>query len=1032
MSVIVPVILWLVVALGDRESTRLVASDSPTGNAPELHVPSGFVVERCAAERAVSFPMFGTFDERGRLFVAESSGLDLYAEIAAGTRKCRVTVLEDRNRDGFFEESHVFADRLVFPMGLAWRDSRLYVADPPDLVALEDTDGDGRADRRTVILTGFGHIDNGSLHGLVFGPDGLLYMTMGSPDGYRLATRDGARLEGKSGAFIRCRPDGSHPEVVCRGFVNLVEVVFLPGGDAIGTDNWYQEPSGGFRDALVHLTEGGLYPYVPDEGTPQPVTGDPLPPVARFPAVALSGLVRYRGIAFPDEYRGNLYSAQHNARKVTRHVLIRDGSTFRSEDSDFLTTDDPDFHPSDVLEDADGSLLVVDTGAWYVQHCPTGRIRESRSRGAIYRVRRASGSRLADPRGLEIDWPSLSAGRLSGLMTDPRPAVRDRAGRMLAGRGADAIAPLARVLSGPASDGKAEAVWAQSAIADAAALRRLRMALSDADLNVATSAARALAHRADRGAAPAFERLLAAGEPPRRLAAAEALGRCGDLRSLPAIWQALAARPDRFLEHALVHAAHRLADANALEVALARPEPIVQRAALLLLDQPPRPSGRLSPGTVVARASSPDSGLRRAALHVLTRHPEWAGHALDHIRVELAATGASQEQLDGLAELVLAYQHHSAVQELLGGTAADAAAPALRRAWAIATLTRSRLTPVPGCWITAVARSIRDADASVRRAAVRAARLLQVKELDTILLALADEPGEPPDLRLEALRGALPRHPTLSHAAFDLLIGQLGATDSPLAALGAAELAGRARLDDSCRLWLLAAVRGRALVTPATLRRAFAAPLGKEVASAWLDYVESSLRAGWKPAEPDLRAMLDAASSVPAERRAALMRLREDGLETLQGRLSELERSLTGGDPLRGRAIFFGAKAACATCHRLDDAGGSVGPDLTRVGATRSGRDLLESIIWPSSTFAQGYEPYSVATTDGRVLDGLIARQDAAVVVLREASGTETRLRRDEIDELRRSPTSLMPAGLERALTQSELGDLLAFLKAQR
>src|SRR3954470_22680611 len=215
---------------------------------PSPRVPPGFVVERAAADDAVRFPMFAAFDDRGRLFVAESSGLDLYAEITAGTRKCRVSVLEDADGDGHFEASRVFADGLVFPMGLAWRDGRLYVADPPDLVALEDTDGDGRADRRTVILTGFGHTDNGSLHGLNFGPDGLLYMTMGMPDGYRLAMPDGSWLEGRSGALIRCRPDGSRPEVVCRGFVNLVEVAFLPGGEAVGTDNWFQQPAGGVRD----------------------------------------------------------------------------------------------------------------------------------------------------------------------------------------------------------------------------------------------------------------------------------------------------------------------------------------------------------------------------------------------------------------------------------------------------------------------------------------------------------------------------------------------------------------------------------------------------------------------------------------------------------------------------------------------------------------------------------------------------------------------------------------------------------------
>src|SRR5262245_57638465 len=133
---------------------------------PRHRVPDGFVIEQVAGEPETVFPMFACFDDRGRLFVAESSGLDLYKEISAGTRKCRIRMLEDRDGDGRFETSRVFADKLVFPMGLVWREGKLYVADPPDLVTLEDTDGDGRADKRTVILTGFGAKDNGSLHGL--------------------------------------------------------------------------------------------------------------------------------------------------------------------------------------------------------------------------------------------------------------------------------------------------------------------------------------------------------------------------------------------------------------------------------------------------------------------------------------------------------------------------------------------------------------------------------------------------------------------------------------------------------------------------------------------------------------------------------------------------------------------------------------------------------------------------------------------------------------------------------------------------
>src|SRR6185436_11139475 len=110
----------------------------------KLQVSDGFVIEQAAGESEVIFPMFAAFDERGRLFVTESSGLDLYAELRALTRKCRISVLDDRDGDGRFEHVQIFADNLVFPMGIAWRDGKLYVADPPELVTLEDTDGDGR------------------------------------------------------------------------------------------------------------------------------------------------------------------------------------------------------------------------------------------------------------------------------------------------------------------------------------------------------------------------------------------------------------------------------------------------------------------------------------------------------------------------------------------------------------------------------------------------------------------------------------------------------------------------------------------------------------------------------------------------------------------------------------------------------------------------------------------------------------------------------------------------------------------------
>jgi putative membrane-bound dehydrogenase-like protein len=998
-------------------------------------VPDGFVIEQVAGEKQVRFPMFAAFDDRGRLFVAESSGLDLYAEISAATRKCRIRLLEDKDGDGRFETSRVFADKLVFPMGLVWRAGRLYVADPPDLVALEDTDGDGRADKRTVILTGFGHRDNGSLHGLTFGPDGWLYMTLGHPDGYKLRKGSGF-LEGRSGALIRCRPDGSDPEVVSRGFENLVEVAFTPRGDIIGTDNWFRnvnaKGSGGLRDALVHLLDGGLYPTHPDKGSPLPLTGDTLGPVSLFPAVALSGLTRYRGTLFPAEMRGNLFAAQHNARKVTRHVLISDTSTFRSRDLDLVSSDDPDFHPSDVLEDADGSLLVLDTGSWYIHHCPTGKIRKSPAVGGIYRVRPRKAAPVADPRGLKENWSRASPEQLCERLGDRRPAVRDRASVELSARGKAVIAALARLLTGSVSTAvKQRAVWALAVIPDEQSLVPLRKTLEATEPEVVATAARALGRRADRKAAQSLEQLLSSRSPFIALAAAEALCRCGDLGNLPALWTALAANPDRFLEHALIHAAHHLADTRALKTALGNRHPRVQKAALLLLDQPPRPRGLLRPEEVLVRAAATDPGLRRAALDVLQRHPEWAREAAGKIRGWLRKKDLSSEESATLRGSLLAFQSRGAVQELMAGalTGSQGNVPARQRLLVLETLADVSLPVLPSSWVKGLEHVLDRGPAELRAQAVRTAAVLQLPQLDERLAALAGDVKQPEELRLEALRAVIARRPRLSTGLFDCVIGQFGEKTSPLASLRAAEILGRSELSDAQVRVLLRRVRGNPLVSPALLLRALPKAVSEETAGALLDYLTGAIQGGWHPPEKSLGPVLQKLPPAVAGRSKVIELLREKTKGQRQ-MLAALEPLLEGGEPQRGRGVFFSNKVACASCHRVGAEGGMVGPDLTRVGAVRAGRDLLESVVLPSSTFAQGYETVQVTTIAGRVLTGIMARNTAEVLVIRDSSGAEVRVPRGKIESVTRQPTSLMPEGLTQSMTREELRDLLAFLRS--
>jgi putative heme-binding domain-containing protein len=130
--------------------------------------------------------------------------------------------------------------------------------------------------------------------------------------------------------------------------------------------------------------------------------------------------------------------------------------------------------------------------------------------------------------------------------------------------------------------------------------------------------------------------------------------------------------------------------------------------------------------------------------------------------------------------------------------------------------------------------------------------------------------------------------------------------------------------------------------------------------------------------------------------------------------------------------VFNSPKAACASCHTIGYLGGKVGPDLTRIGSTRTERDLLEAIVFPSLSFVQSYEPVVVSTHDGRSFSGVIRPGGPSEVVVATGPDQETRLAREEVENVRPGQVSVMPSGLDQQLTPRELADLVAFLKACR
>src|SRR5579872_3585484 len=304
----------------------LVASHASAGDIPlNGHVftlPDGFEIELIAGPPLVNRPITAAFDEEGRLYVADSSGSNDKVEKQLAERPHRIVRLEDADGDGRFDRRTVFADKMMFPEGTMWLDGSLYVSAPPSIWKLTDTNGDGVADRREEWLRRtLTHCAN-DLHGPYAGPDGWIYWCKGAFANQRYTTLRGKDIQSNAAHIFRARPDGSGLEpVMTGGMDNPVDVVFTPGGERIFSTTFLVHPRDGQRDGLIHAIYGGVYGK--DHGVidGHKRTGDLMPPLVHLGPAAPCGLTRYASRVFGAEYQDNLFTCCFNMHKVTRHVL---------------------------------------------------------------------------------------------------------------------------------------------------------------------------------------------------------------------------------------------------------------------------------------------------------------------------------------------------------------------------------------------------------------------------------------------------------------------------------------------------------------------------------------------------------------------------------------------------------------------------------------------------------------------------------------------------------------------------------------
>ncbi|MBA3699270.1 MAG: dehydrogenase [Planctomycetes bacterium] len=1035
--------LLLLCVLG---GTSLPAADTR----PMVQVAAGCTVDMVAGPPLVQRPVALALDEQGALYVTDSSGKSPRGKEVLNDTGNRVLRLVDDDGDGRYDRATVFADGLTFPEGCLWFDGSLYVGTTPTITRLTDGDGDGVAERRETwydgkTLTGCAN----DLHGPYLGADGLMYWCKGAFD-EQIHTVAGQPWRSRAAHIFRSRPDGSRFEpVMTGGMDNPVDVVQTSRGQRIFTTTFFQHPEAGRRDGLIHAVHGGVWGKDHDVLRGHRRTGDLMPVLTHVGAGAPCGLVVLESSAFGADAPDSLIACQFNLHKVSQHLLSDHGSTLRTRDRDLLWSSDIDFHPTDVIEDADGSLLIADTGAWYKICCPTSQLAKPDVLGAIYRVRSTSAVVPNDPRGLALDWSTGDPHILGQRLADVRPAVRQRAQQVLARQGARAVPALSALLDqAPTAATRRLALWTLARIDDVTARAAGRRGLADVDTSVREVACHVVALWSDADAGAALRPLLQHPHAGLRRVAVEASGRCSPAtpEHLRAVVAALGPDSDRFLEHAVIFALQemllRLPPAAVEGLWSTWPSldaaegPSAWRALLIAVDQAlPQ---HLAVERVLPLLDHSQTPVNEAARWIISHRPDWGAALTGHFSARLRdpkLDATARTQLQHLLTRLATAPH---VSEFLAVAARDGDLPLPARVAVVKAMAEVSVSRTPSSWAQALADVFTSREPTLLAEALDAASRLPFRAgSDQVLADALSRVGRDTTLadalRVRALAAVPGGVGAIDQALFDLLTAHVqpqGAVATRAAAVraiaGAALTAGQQRM-------LLATL---ATCGPLELGRLLpvytrGTQTDEELGLALIATLRSA-KAGPALRAEQIRTL--AAVFPPVVQTAAqawLTTLHQDAA-TQAARLDDLLTTLPAGDGRRGQEVFTSPRAACTTCHTIGYVGGRIGPDLTGIGKVRNRRDLLEAVIYPSASFVRSYEPWLITTADGQLHMGTISNEGPDFIVLTLVGGLTQRIARQDITEAKPSPVSLMPAGLETLLSAQELADLLVFLQERR
>ncbi|MCE6988237.1 PVC-type heme-binding CxxCH protein [Dyadobacter sp. CY323] len=979
-------------------------------------LPPGFEVTLFASEPDITKPINMEFDDRGRLWVTQSSEYPVAAGNSDG--KDRITILEDKNGDGKAETFTHFDDNLNIPIGIMPVSDGAIAYSIPNLYYFKDDNQDGKADSRKILVGGFGARDtHGMVNNLMRGYDGWLHVCHGFSNTSNIAGTDGDSVKMTSGNTFRMKLDGSHVEQTTFGRVNPFGYAYDERGYLYSVD-CHTKP-------ITQLIFGGDYPHF---GKKAPAGLGFAPEMMSYElgSTALAGLVYYTGTQFPEQYRNNFYTGDVVTCRIDRTTISYKGSTPVSQKQEpLLVSKDPWFRPVDVKLGPDGSIYIADFYNKIIGHYEVALNHPGRDRlsGRIWKVTyKGDQSRKVIA---VTDWSKATLDQLIAGLSHPQINTRLKvADRIVDSWKEKAIDPIKTMLNGTetAQTPYVHALWVLhrlNALDDAI----LDKVLKESDPVVQVHALRVLLER--KSLSPEHFQIvsnaLANNDPFVRRTAAEVLSHFPKAENLPLLIE-LYEKTDPEDSHlrytALLGVRNNLRDASVMWKVPGMNWSDGQLALLTkaMLDvQSPAAASFVLDFTLTHELPSADlvKNLEYIGRHV---SPYQLDKAIDLIQVKFAENPETQLSLYKTIRAGVKQSGVEPGQKLvswgtsLSTTFLSRISEAQQVAQPSSPITKrfaeKPLSSTDAGFVMAIdiagdfkikslepklreILKMNGLDYRVRSGAANALMSIDPKSNVQFLSDAFNNPAESPQLR-EKL--AMSMEQAISPTIFEILKKQL---------------AGGARnLQVAIATVLANSQEGISYLLNAFKDEEVNADVANEIA-----VQERFAQHANVEQQTQMEKFLAAGSDERAERQ-----------KLIDFRIAAFKPS--GGLTDSGKIVFI---QNCSACHQIQGSGGLVGPQLDGIG-NWGHKALTQKILDPNRNITEAFRTYNITLKNDRTLTGLYRRTEGEAMVFADLSGQEFSVAKNEMKEYRASKYTLMPDQFRHIIPEKDFYALLDYL----